>query len=358
MSDAQFMRLALDLASKGTGRVSPNPRVGCVIVNGNEIVAQGWHEKYGERHAETIALSNLTCSTENCTMYVTLEPCSHQDKQPPCTEAIIASGIRNVVVGMVDPYPKVAGSGVRALQEHGINVTVGVEEEACQWLNRFFTHHVTLGTSYIAAKIASTIDGRSRPLKQDQRWITSEQSRTVVHELRTQYDAVLVGINTVVMDDPTLNVRHVDGRDPIRIVVDSDCKIPLSSQLVSTAHIVRTILLCSSEHAIGQNADTLRGAGLEVLGVPQSDNGIDLQQAALLLGQLGISSVLCEPGPSLLNSLISAGVISELHIHMAPSVYGCGPLWFKESMPVDFTLNSAEAVGPDAHLLYTRKVGS
>jgi len=348
------MLLALEDAMRGTGQVSPNPRVGSVIVRDNEVVARGWHRKFGGVHAEVDALRQFTGPADGCTMFVTLEPCCHKDKQPPCVDAIIASGIPNVVVGMVDPYERVKGRGLQRLRDAGLNVVVGVRELECAWINRWFSHHVTTGLSYVLCKMATTLDLRASDPQSTERWITGLESRAVTHGLRGELDAVMIGIGTAVSDDPLLNVRLVEGRNPIRCVVDTKCRLPCTSQLVSTADIIRTIIFCSNDSSVIERRKQLADVGCELYPLDVHQGRLDPRQIIAATGSLGIASILLEGGPQLSKSFLEQGCVNELVMHVAPSIAGSGPTWLQDLKPVHFDLRSVRHVGRDAHLTYTK----
>ncbi len=348
-----WMAEALTEARRGTGFVSPNPRVGCVIVCNNSIVATGYHHVFGDIHAEVDALRNFTGDASTATMYVTLEPCAHDGKQPACTKAIITSGIKRVVVGIVDPNPIVSGRGIEMLRTNGIEVIVGVLEDECTWMNRWFIHHVLTGSSYVTLKVATSIDlGASAPMGSD-RWISSAESRRVTHELRSEYDAVMIGIGTLHADDPFLNVRHVDGRDPIRLIVDPRCETSPTSNVASSATSNRTIIFCHEEHANGGRANTLREKGIEIISVSGSDQNLHPPAIAEAAGSRGISSILLEGGPQLAHSFLNEQCINEMVLHIAPTFLGVEHVWFKKVNPATLTLHSCIAVGQDVHITYT-----
>lgn len=356
MNHDRWMIEALGEAMKGTGHVSPNPRVGCVIVENDSIVAQGHHARYGDVHAEVAALRTYSGNPEEATMYVTLEPCSHQGKQGPCTEAILASGIRRIVVGMVDPYHEVAGRGIQRLREAGCTVVVGIREDECRYVNRWFAHHVTTGRSYVLAKVATTIDGAVSAPIIDGRWITSAESRATVHALRAELDAVMTGIGTVVADDPALTVRDVNGRNPVRIVVDARLRIDANASIIATASDVRTIIVCDHNHAASAQALELRNRGAEVVGIDSGADGLlDLDALVRWTGSQGIASILLESGPRLLNVFIASGRVNELHMHVAPHLAPDGQRWFEGSVPTDFDVMSTRIVGGDVHVHYRTK---
>jgi len=232
LSDESYMRLALRLARKGAGRVSPNPMVGAVVVDpSGEIISTGYHPEFGKPHAERIALKKLGYKASGATLYVNLEPCCHHGKTLPCTEAIIKSGVKRVVVGVLDPNPQVSGRGVEILRKHGIEVKVGVLEEECKWLNRGFFKWVLKGIPYVVLKWAQTLDGKIATVTGESKWISSERALNYAHRLRAESDAVVVGKNTVLADDPELTVRRVRGVDPLRVVLDSKLELPLDRKI-------------------------------------------------------------------------------------------------------------------------------
>ncbi|MBK6761354.1 MAG: bifunctional diaminohydroxyphosphoribosylaminopyrimidine deaminase/5-amino-6-(5-phosphoribosylamino)uracil reductase RibD [Ignavibacteria bacterium] len=349
----EWMQLALDEAHRGSGWVSPNPRVGCVIVRDNELVAKGHHQRFGDVHAEVDALRAFSGDASTATMYVTLEPCAHDGKQPACTNAIIASGIKRVVVGTVDPNPLVSGRGIQILEEHGIDVIRGVRENECQWMNRWFSHHITSGTSYVTLKAATSIDLGASVQQGHDRWISSEESRVVTHVLRSEYDAVMVGIGTVLADDPLLNVRLSEGRDPLRIVVDPNCETPPTSKLAATAKEIRSVIFCGHHSVESEQAMILRGLGFEIIGTAGTTSHLDVATIIRTTGTMGIASILLEGGPTLAASFLNAGCVRELILHIAPAFLGVENTWFKHITPMDITLRSCTSVGPDVHIVYT-----
>jgi len=346
------MRRALELAHHGTGRVSPNPRVGCVIVDGDRILAEGWHDVYGGPHAERDALAKLTePPSPNATMYVTLEPCSHHGKRPPCTDAILESGIGHVVVGMQDPYPLVDGKGLARLRDHGVEVTVGVLEEDCRWMNRWFIKHGTTGMPYVLLKLAQSADGMVAPEPRMRRQLTGAETLSRVHSLRAELDAVMVGLRTVQIDDPSLTVREVDGRDPIRIIIDPDAETPLDSAVVRTAAQTRTIVVCAIDADADRRA-VLQDHGVEILSVSGSTERIDLEEALTALGDREIASILCEGGAHLATRLLETNMADELRIHTAPMTMGPGHRVGPLPSTTRWTLQRHERSGDDAIAVY------
>lgn len=266
MEDQKYMKLALELAKKGLGWTSPNPMVGALLVKDGRIIGQGYHARYGELHAERSALAACTEDPEGSTLYVTLEPCCHQGRQPPCTDAILEAKIARVVVGSGDPNPLVAGKGIQLLQDHGISVTEHVLEEECQALNAVFFHYIRTKRPYVVMKYAMTMDGKIAAYTGASKWITGEAARAHVQTLRHRYRGIMAGIGTVLADDPLLTCRMEGGRDPVRIICDTDLRIPLSSQIIRTAGTVPTIIAtcCGDDR-------TLTGSGASA--GPESSTG-------------------------------------------------------------------------------------
>lgn len=238
----RYMRLALELAKQGEGHTSPNPMVGCVVVKDGRIIGEGYHERYGKYHAERNALTHLKEDAAGADLYVTLEPCCHYGKTPPCTEIILECGIARVFIGCMDPNPKVAGKGLRILREHGVEVYTGILEDECYRLNEVFFHYITDKKPFVAVKYAMTLDGKIAAYTGDSRWVTGEEARRHTHMLRKRYTGIMVGIGTVLADDPLLNCRTEEGVDPVRIVCDSKLRIPLDSRIVKTAREIPTIV--------------------------------------------------------------------------------------------------------------------
>ena len=323
--DEHYMRMALDLAEKGRGRAAPNPVVGAVIVGTDgSVIGQGCHERYGDLHAERNALKNCReagRSAVGATMYVTLEPCCHHGKQPPCTEAILEAGIRRVVVGSADPNPKVAGGGIRVLREHGIEVTEGVLKEACDESNRIFFHYITTGTPYVVMKYAMTMDGKIAAYTGLSKWVTGEEARAHVQKLRHDLTGIMVGIGTVLEDDPLLTCRLPDSKDPVRIVCDTHLRIPLASRIVQTAREVPTILATCSEDP--ERIARLEGKGCRILQVSHSgDMHLNLRDLMCRLGRENIDSILLEGGGRLNWSALQSGIVNRVMAYISPKLFG------------------------------------
>ena len=314
-----YMKRALELAKKGAGHTSPNPMVGCVVVKDGRIVTEGYHERYGEFHAERNALTRCEEDLTGAEMYVTLEPCCHQGNTPPCTDIIIERSIGKVCVGSMDPNPKVAGKGVKILQEHGIEVETGVLEKECLALNEIFFYYITTGMPYVAMKYAMTLDGKIASCTGDSKWVTGETARHHVHELRKQYSAILAGIGTVLADDPMLNCRIEEGVDPVRVVCDSSLRIPLSSQLVKTAGDIPVIVAYAKENPEKEKA--LLQAGVELISAGR-DGRVDLAVLMRKLGKRKIDSVLVEGGGAIHGSLLKSGLVQKIFCYLAPKLIG------------------------------------
>lgn len=324
MSDDTFMNRALHLARKGRGWVSPNPMVGCVIVKDGRIIGEGYHRRFGEGHAEVNAIESATESLAGAIFYVTLEPCSHYGKTPPCVDRIIETGAARVVIGTADPNPLVSGRGIEKLQEHGIEIKVGVLEEECRDLNEVFFKFMSTGAPFVTVKYAQTLDGRIATATGHSKWISSEASRQYAHELRSIHDAIMVGKGTVINDDPDLTVRLVKGRNPTRVVVDSTLQIPEDARVLRNQEKAHTIIATTSRGAPEKN-DRLTRKGIEVLITDTGEDGrVDLQKLLVELGRRNISSVLVEGGSEIITSLIAARIPDRLIAIMAPKIAGSG----------------------------------
>lgn len=317
----EYMRLALDLAKKGMGHTSPNPMVGCVVVKDGHIITEGYHERYGSFHAERNALTKCDADLRGAQMYVTLEPCCHHGKTPPCTDIIIEKGIGKVYIGSMDPNPKVAGRGAQILREHGIKVETGLLEEECLALNDIFFHYITTKMPYVAMKYAMTMDGKIATYTGDSKWVTGEEARHHVHELRKQYSAIMVGIGTVLADNPMLNCRIERGVDPIRIVCDSRLRISLDCQLVKTAKDIPTIVCYADDGGQEEKLAALQEAGVELLESP-GDGKVDFESVLKELGSRKIDSVLVEGGGTLHGTVLKSGLVNKIYCYVAPKLIG------------------------------------
>ena len=320
MSDELYMKLALDLAKKGVGRVAPNPLVGAVVVKNGRIIGQGWHEAYGKAHAERNALEHCIENPKGATLYVTLEPCCHFGKQPPCTDLIIESKIDTVVIGSKDPNPLVAGKGIAILRQAGIKVKENLLKEACDQLNEIFFYYIQKNRPFVLMKYAMTMDGKIATHTGASKWITGEVARHEVHETRHQYQAIMVGVDTVIKDNPSLTCRLPGGSDPIRIICDSHLRSPLDSNVIKTAQEVPTWLATTSQH---QNRKALyENLGCQIICTKEKDGQVDLVDLMMSLGQRGVASILLEGGSTLNWSMLKAGLVGKLHTYIAPKIFG------------------------------------
>ncbi|MGE5353257.1 MAG: bifunctional diaminohydroxyphosphoribosylaminopyrimidine deaminase/5-amino-6-(5-phosphoribosylamino)uracil reductase RibD [Acidobacteriota bacterium] len=326
MTDESYIKLALEIAKKGRGNVSPNPMVGAILVKNEKIIGAGFHEHFGGNHAEINAIQNAKQDVTDSTLYVNLEPCSHYGKTPPCTEAIIKNKIKKVVIGTLDMNPLVSGSGIRALKDAGIEVKVGVLENECVALNKFFFKHISKKLPYVTLKVAQTLDGRIADLSGDSKWITSLNSRRYVHDLRSQYDAVLVGSRTVKIDDPNLTVRFIEGRNPKRVVVDSGLKLNLNLKLFVNNIDGNLLVLTSRKSAEKKRKlEKLKNLGVEILFVKENKDGtLNLKNALEELGKNRISSVLVEGGRRIYTSFIKEGLFDDMMVFISPKIIGEG----------------------------------
>jgi diaminohydroxyphosphoribosylaminopyrimidine deaminase/5-amino-6-(5-phosphoribosylamino)uracil reductase len=320
----KFMKAALGFAGKGLGKTSPNPAVGAVIARRGQVVAAGFHRKAGGAHAEVEALNQLRgTARRGDTLYVTLEPCNHFGRTPPCTQAILEKGIRKVVVGMRDPNPHVTGGGCDYLSGQGVEVVTGVLEEECRRLNEWFVTYVTKGRPFVIAKTALTLDGWTATSTGHSRWVTNEQSREWVHRLRHQVDGILVGVGTVMADDPLLNTRLKKGRgkDPVRIIVDTHLRIPVNARVLAHPHGSET-LIAVSEDVPPRHLERLKTKGISFLVCPKKEGRIDLIALMDMLGKRSITSVLLEGGATLMGAMIREKLVDKFCIFKAPKILG------------------------------------
>lgn len=320
MTDTEYMQLAVGLAKKGCGWVNPNPMVGAVIVKGGKIIGQGYHQKYGALHAERNAIASCDVSPAGAALYVTLEPCCHYGKTPPCTEAIIESGICRVVIGSSDPNPKVSGKGVEILRSHGIEVIENLLKEECDALNKSFFHYIQSRTPYVVMKYAMTLDGKIATRTGKSRWITGEAARRRVHEDRHRYSAIMTGVGTVLADDPLLTCRIENSRNPLRIICDTHLRTPLQARVVTTSGIAGT-LIATAVTAPEKHQPYLE-AGCDVVALQERDGHIDLNGLMRVLGERNIDSVFLEGGGTLNWSALQSGIVNKVQAYIAPKLFG------------------------------------
>jgi diaminohydroxyphosphoribosylaminopyrimidine deaminase/5-amino-6-(5-phosphoribosylamino)uracil reductase len=317
-TDEFYMRMALSLARKAAGNVSPNPMVGAVVVKNGKVVGKGYHKRYGEAHGEVNALNDAGPKAKGATLYLNLEPCCHYGKTPPCTDAVIRSGVKRVVAGMVDPNPKVSGKGFEILRKAGIVVDSGILEEESKRLNEGFIKRVSIGRPFVILKVAASLDGKTATRSNESKWITSEASRRHVHKLRGQVDAIMTGIGTVLADDPFLTPRAGKvKRLPLRVVIDSSLKVPPSARIAES-----NTLFMTTEKAPEERIELLRSRGAEVDVLRSREGKVDLTLVMEHLGKRGVSCLMVEAGPELSASLLREGLIDKVLFFYAPKLIG------------------------------------
>ena len=326
MAEEQFMKRAIELAKQGAGWTAPNPLVGAVVVKNGRMIGEGYHRKYGELHAERNALAACTEDPAGATLYVTLEPCCHYGKTPPCTEIIIEKKIAKVVIGSRDPNPKVAGKGARILREHGIEVVEDYMRETCDALNPVFFHYITTKTPYVVLKFAMTLDGKIATRTGASKWITGEAARNHVHQLRGRYAGILAGIGTVLADDPMLNCRIDGAHQPLRIILDSQLRIPMGSRLVRSAKEYPLLIVCNESTRDREEGTSriqkLEEAGAKVWTLPEKNGHPDLNVLMQRLGEEKIDSVLIEGGGTVNEAALKAHIVHHVYAYIAPKIFG------------------------------------
>ena len=320
--DAVYMRRALRLAARAAGRTSPNPLVGAVIVRSGDVVGEGFHPAAGEPHAEVIALRKARDRARDATLYTTLEPCAHVGRTPPCVDAIREAGIGRVVAAMRDPDPRSDGKGFRLLRAANIEVTSGVLEAEARRLNAGFISRVERGRPLVLVKLATTLDGRVSV--KGRRYLSGKRAIKEVHRMRDRFDAVLVGVGTVLADDPQLTVREVKGRDPLRVIVDTDARTPPTAKVVRAKDPQRTIIFVARDADV-RRVSRLRDSGALVTSLPRSTNGLDLAAVLRWLAERGVNTVMSEGEPNITSALLTAGLADRLMLIQSPIAGGDGP---------------------------------
>ncbi|QGU93879.1 bifunctional diaminohydroxyphosphoribosylaminopyrimidine deaminase/5-amino-6-(5-phosphoribosylamino)uracil reductase RibD [Clostridium bovifaecis] len=323
--DYSYMKRAIELSKLGIGYTYPNPLVGAVIVKNNRIIGEGYHAHYGGPHAEINALKSAGEDVKGSTMYVTLEPCSHYGKTPPCANAIVKSGIEKVIVGMKDPNDLVAGRGIEILKKNGIEVIVGVFEEEVKKLNEIFIKYITTGLPFCIMKTAMTLDGKIATATGDSKWISNELSREYVHEIRHRVSGVMVGIGTVLEDDPSLTTRlkYKNGRDSARIIVDTKARIPLEANVLNlNSDVNAKTIIATTELAQEEKLKALEDMGAEIIVTPQKSSKVDLTYLMRRLGDMGIDSILLEGGAALNYSALNEGIVDKVVSFISPKIIG------------------------------------
>ncbi|MCH8328801.1 MAG: bifunctional diaminohydroxyphosphoribosylaminopyrimidine deaminase/5-amino-6-(5-phosphoribosylamino)uracil reductase RibD [Nanoarchaeota archaeon] len=319
ISHKKYMDIAMNLAEKGRGYVSPNPVVGCVIVKRGKIVGRGYHKKYGEEHAEINALKAAGKKANNATMYVNIEPCSHWGKTSPCTERIVEAGIREVIVGMEDPNPLV--DGYKELKFRGLKTRIGILRDKAKQLNEFYIKYMKTKKPFVILKLAMSLDGKIATTSGDSKYITSPAARKYVHQLRNDVDAVMVGINTIVRDNPLLDSRLVKGKNPKKIIVDSSLKISERSKILKDPS---KVIIATTKKAPKNKVDKLQRKGARVMILKPKKGLIDLKELMKELGKSEIASVMIEGGAELSGNAIKEGIVNKLLIFTAPKIIGNG----------------------------------
>ena len=324
MEDEIFMEKALILARRGLGKTSPNPMVGALVVKGRKILGKGYHRKYGRAHAEVIALRNVKGDVRGASIYVTLEPCCHHGWTPPCVDALIGAGINHVVIGTPDPNPRVNGKGIQSLLNNGIQVKVGVLEERCRELNEAYFKYIQNGIPLVTLKFAQSLDGRIATKTGHSQWISSPESLRLGHTLRSMHDGVLVGIGTILVDDPGLTVRLAKGKNPRRIIIDGKLRIPLRAKVLNDEGVDKTIIVATKRASRGK-AQSLKNLGAEILWAKKNQRGkVDMEDLLGKLGGMGLTSVLVEGGAEIITSFLRERLADKIVIVMAPKLIGEG----------------------------------
>ncbi|MEW6195882.1 MAG: bifunctional diaminohydroxyphosphoribosylaminopyrimidine deaminase/5-amino-6-(5-phosphoribosylamino)uracil reductase RibD [Bacteroidota bacterium] len=353
--DEKFLRRCFELARRGEGSVSPNPLVGSLITKDEKIISEGWHEKFGGPHAEANAIKHTPENLEGAVIYCSLEPCSHTDKKtPPCVPLIIESGIKKVVISNIDPNPKVAGNGIEQLSNAGVEVVVGICEEEGNELNRFYFKSITKKLPYVTVKIAQTLDRKISEAENKRTQITGSESAEFVHKQRSIYDAVLVGKGTVNTDNPLLNVRNVNGRNPVRIIVDGSLNVNASAICLNDESRTNTWIFCSDK-VDNEKVDAVAEKGVKVFPLATNANGrIDLRLLLSRLNDLSVQSVFVEGGREIFSQFISESLFDELIILQAPIILGKGIEAFDVNYQSNLKFFSAEKIGDDLKLVYRK----
>jgi diaminohydroxyphosphoribosylaminopyrimidine deaminase / 5-amino-6-(5-phosphoribosylamino)uracil reductase len=324
MKDEYYMKLAIELARKGRGNVSPNPLVGAVLVKNGRIIGQGYHQRFGGNHAEINALKNAAEDAAGSTLYVTLEPCCHEGKTPPCIDSIIKHKIARVVIGTIDSNPLVSCQGINYLQNCGIDFKTGILENDCRKLNEIFFHFMETGLPFITIKYAQTLDGRIATATGESQWISSEASLRFTHQLRAEHDAILVGAGTVLKDDPELTVRLVRGRNPLRVIVDSELKISRQAKIFQNISSTPTVI-ATIKTAADPQFQRLAGSGIEIITIKADKKGnVDLKKLFKILAGRKISSILIEGGARIITSTLKNNLANRLVAIIAPKIIGRG----------------------------------
>jgi diaminohydroxyphosphoribosylaminopyrimidine deaminase/5-amino-6-(5-phosphoribosylamino)uracil reductase len=362
LTDESYIKLAIEIAKKGDGKVSPNPMVGCIIVKNDRILGAGFHEKFGGNHAEVNAIEKAGNNTEGSILYTNLEPCSHYGKTPPCVDLIISRKVKKVVVGTLDMNPQISGKGVKKLKAAGIEVKVGILENECVALNKFFFKFITKKYPYVTLKAAQTIDGKIADKAGESSWISSVASRKYVHSLRSRYDAVMVGAGTVEKDDPKLTVRLAEGRNPRRIILDSGLNLNLNYKIF-TRNSDKNLIVITSKKSITKKRriNKMNSLGVKLVFVKEEKGDrINLKSALKEIYKIGIASVLVEGGSQVFTSFIKQNLFDDMITFISPKILGCGVpvvnnLGIKQlSKSLKLKINNVEKIGDDVLLEFSK----
>ncbi len=331
-TDTIYMRKVIQLAHLGAGYVSPNPMVGAIIVKNGKVIGKGYHKKFGGPHAEVNAINNAKESVEGATIYVNLEPCNYHGKTPPCTDLLIKSKIARVVIGMKDPNPRVTAKGIKQLRKAGIEVTVCVLENEAKKLNKTFIKYISTNMPFVTLKVAQTLDGKIADKTGKSQWITCKESRKYVHQLRAEYDAVLVGANTIINDNPSLTVRDAKGRNPVRIIIDGNFNVPEKAKVFQDS-LAQTILFIASNRRLKQSAKKLKleKKNITIVEMPGTKSGhLEIESILKKLGEFNIASVLVEGGTTIFSQFVQQHQADKLLTFIAPKILGQGLNSFKQ----------------------------
>jgi len=320
MDDEKWMKRALRLAEKGRGRTSPNPMVGAVLVKEGKVIGEGYHAKAGEDHAEIIALRQSGEDTREATLYLNLEPCTHYGRTPPCAPAVIDAGVRRVVIGMEDPNRLVRGKGLESLRSAGVEVEIGVLEKACRRLNEAFCKYILKKEPFVILKVAATLDGKIAAREGDSKWISGEASRRLVHRLRNQVDGIVVGVGTIVKDDPMLTARITGGRDPDRVILDSRLRIPEDAKVIETSP--SKTIVATTEAAPKDKRERLQKKGVRILILDSKEGRVNLKTCLSRLGEMEMVSLLVEGGSQVNGAFLDEGLIDKFLLFLSPKLIG------------------------------------
>lgn len=350
--NVKYIKRCFALAKKGQGLVSPNPLVGAVIVKNGKVIGEGWHKNYGEAHAEVMALSNVKQDVTGATLYVNLEPCCHRNKTtPPCVPLIISKNIKRVVISNEDPNPEVSGKGLAKLRTAGIEVITGVCSREGNELNRFYFNYIKTRLPYVILKVAQSMDGKIGINDQEQKWLTGEESRKFVHQMRAQCDAIIVGANTIKVDNSKLTVRQIKGRNPIRIIIDGKLSIPVNSKIVQPENVSQCIIFTGKD-CDPKKISLLERNGIEIIQLKSNHNGLlDLPEVIKILGRRKIISLFVEGGRSIFSQFLEENIFNEIIVLQAPVILGKGISAFENEYKKRLFVKTINTLGKDTKIV-------